>query len=98
MNHRIPVRKRVKTSRLVRVLFQAKGGVQKCKKEENPGLEKELSDQEEKSRRRAHIQEVTSMDLPMDWENVFNADPRSQGVHTDSIPDALVICLTTLEI
>lgn len=46
--------------------------------------------------REEHIQEVTSMDLPMDWENVFNTDPRAQGIHTDSIPDALVICLTTL--
>ena len=44
----------------------------------------------------AHIQEVTSMDLPMDWDNVFDTDERTRGVHTDSIPDALVMSLTTL--
>ena len=44
----------------------------------------------------AHIQEVTSMDLPMDWDNVFDTDERTRGVHTDNIPDALVMSLTTL--
>ena len=51
---------------------------------------------EEKERKEAHIQEVTCMDLPLDWNNVFNSDVRTQGVHTDSIPDALIISLTTL--
>ena len=32
----------------------------------------------------------------MDWENIFERDIRSQGVHFDRIPDALVHCLTTL--
>ena len=44
----------------------------------------------------AHIQEVTSMELPLDWDNVFDTDERTSGVHTDSIPDALVMSLTTL--
>ncbi|MBQ8041664.1 MAG: DEAD/DEAH box helicase family protein [Lachnospiraceae bacterium] len=43
-----------------------------------------------------HIQEVTCMDLPMDWNNVFDTDVRTQGVHIDSISDALVHCLSTL--
>lgn len=51
---------------------------------------------EEEQRRNAHVQEVTCMDLPMDWENVFNADERARGIHTDSISDALVMSLTTL--
>ena len=70
------------------------------------GLQKELADaverkKEERARKKeeekkTHIEEVTCMDLPMDWENVFNTDERTRGVHTDSIPDALVMSLTTL--
>ena len=52
------------------------------------GVSKETAD--------AHVEEVTCMDLPMDWENVFSTDERTRGVHTDSIPDALVMSLTTL--
>ena len=44
----------------------------------------------------AHIDSVTSMELPLDWENIFNSDERTQGVHLDNIPDALVKCLTEL--
>lgn len=67
------------------------------KKEENRKREEaERKAREEKERKEAHIREVTCMDLPLDWNNVFNADVRTQGVHTDSIPDALVISLTTL--
>lgn len=32
----------------------------------------------------------------MDWNNIFNFDIRTQGVHTDSIPDALIMSLSTL--
>ena len=51
---------------------------------------------EEKERKEAHIREVTCMDLPLDWNNIFDSDIRAQGIHTDSIPDALIISLTTL--
>ena len=40
--------------------------------------------------------EVNSMDLPLDWETVFLGDARTQGVHADSIPDALVLSLSNL--
>ncbi len=43
-----------------------------------------------------HVAEVTCMDLPLDWENFFAGDERAAGVHTESIPDALIICLNTL--
>ncbi|MCR5339053.1 MAG: DEAD/DEAH box helicase family protein, partial [Lachnospiraceae bacterium] len=43
-----------------------------------------------------HVQEVTCMDLPMDWDNVFDQDDRTKDVHFDSIPDALIHCLITL--
>ena len=51
---------------------------------------------EEKAQKEAHVREVTCMDLPLDWENVFNQDVRTQGVHADSISDGLVYSLSNL--
>lgn len=70
-------------------------------REENERRRREVEEaerkaREEKARQDAHIQEVTCMDLPLDWNNVFNSDVRTQGVHTDSISDALILCLSTL--
>ena len=42
------------------------------------------------------IREVTSMDLSLDCNNVFNTDIQTQSVYSDSIPDALIISLATL--
>ncbi len=44
----------------------------------------------------AHIEEVTSMELPLDWENAFAEDSRAEGIHTDSIADGLVLCLNNI--
>lgn len=71
-----------------RGLIKAKGNAEKREKEEAARRKEEAE--------KARIGEITSMDLPMSWENVFNTDERTQGVHTDSIPDALVMSLTTL--
>lgn len=53
-------------------------------------------EQEEKEREQARVEQVTSMDLPMDWSNLFDTDPRTQGVHTESISDGLILSLTNL--
>ena len=58
--------------------------------------EKEEAERQVEEAKKTHIEEVTCMDLPMSWENVFNTDERTQGVHTDSIPDALIMSMTTL--
>ena len=58
--------------------------------------EAERKAREEKERTEAHVREVTCMDLPLDWDNIFNSDVRTQGVHTESIPDALIMSLNTL--
>lgn len=58
--------------------------------------EKERKEREERERQEKHIEEVTCMDLSLDWENVFIGDERTKGVHVDNIPDALVMSLTTL--
>ena len=71
------------------------------KQEEEMRLQREKEEAERKAReaeeqKAAHIQEVTCMDLPLDWNNLFNSDERTRGVHVDSIPDALIHSLTTL--
>ncbi len=71
------------------------------KREENERkkrLEEERKERErlKEEKRQAHIEKVTCMDLPLDWENIFNSDSRTQGVHTDSISDGLIMSLTTL--
>ncbi len=69
------------------------------KKEEKERIEREEAKkraEEEKRRYNDRITEVTSMELPLDWENAFSGDSRTEGVHTDSISDALILSLTQL--
>ena len=54
------------------------------------------SERKRKERHNAHVAEVTCMDLPLSWDNAFCADERARGIHTESIPDALIISQTTL--
>ena len=80
-------------------LKQAKQSAQKREQEEQrrqaeiAARQKEL---EEKKQQKAHVDEVTSMDLPLDWENMFAGDTRTEGVHADSIPDGLILSLSNL--
>ncbi len=80
-------------------LRAAKRIAEKHEENERRRREKEESERkarEEKERKEAHIKEVTSMDLPLDWENAFNQDVRTQGVHADSIFDGLIYSLSNL--
>ena len=80
-------------------LRAAKHIAEKHEENERRRREKEESERkarEEKERKEAHIREVTSMDLPLDWENAFNQDVRTQGVHADSISDGLIYSLSNL--
>lgn len=49
-----------------------------------------------KAAKEQYIQQITSMDLPLDWENLFAGDPAVAGVHADSIPDGLILSLANL--
>ena len=80
-------------------LGAAKRIAEKHEENERRRIEKEEAERkayEEKKRKAAHIREVTCMDLPPDWNNIFNSDVRTRGVHTESIPDALIMSLNTL--
>ena len=71
---------------------------------EREAEEKRRRREEEKARKEAerrqqwenHVEEVTCMELPLDWTNVFDSDIRTRDVHTESIPDALIYCLANL--
>lgn len=69
---------------------------EKAEKQNRERQERERKVREEQEKKESHIREVTCMDLPLDWENVFNSDARTQGLHIESVPDALVLSLTTL--
>ena len=80
-------------------LQKAKSFAQKREKADRERREREetrLREEEKKRQKDAHIQEVTSMDLPLDWGNAFNQDVRTQGVHADSISDGLILSLSNL--
>lgn len=80
-------------------LRKAKLGAERREEREQYRKEKREAERkaaEEKAKKEAHVREVTSMDLPLDWENVFNRDVRAQGVHVDSISDGLVYSLSNL--
>ena len=73
----------------------------KKEKEEQRRRQKEREEakrkaEEERQRKEKHIQQVTSMDLPMDWDNVFNHDSRTEGVFAESISDGLIKSLCNL--
>ena len=42
------------------------------------------------------IEEITSMDLPLDFENLWSMDDRTQGVFTDSVDNGLILSLSNL--
>ena len=80
-------------------LREAKHYAEKREEKERIRKEKEEAERkarEEKERKDAHVREVTCMDLPLDWDNVFNSDQRTAGVHIDSISDGLILSLANL--
>lgn len=80
-------------------LKRAKSDAQNREKQEQRRKEQEEKERKEREIREQeakHVQEVTCMDLPLDWNNYFDADERVQGVHIDSISDGLILCLNTL--
>lgn len=87
---------------LLEMMGMLKNKLQKVRQEEEE--EKERLKEEEERRKAEekqkahdqHVEAVTCMDLPMDWDNLFETDSRSNGVHFDRVSDALIKSLTTL--
>ena len=73
-------------------LKEAKEEEARKKREEEKRKEEIKNRLKEKER----IKNVTSMDLPLDWENVFSSSEIAAGVHAESVSDALILCLNAL--
>ncbi len=58
--------------------------------------EKKRKAEAERQKEASRIEDITSMELPLDWENIFDTDERTEGVHADSISDALIMSLSNL--
>ena len=59
-------------------------------------LEEERQRIEAERKHNEHVKNVTSMELSLDWNNVFNNSPLTEGVYAESIPDGYVKCLNNL--
>ena len=58
--------------------------------------EKRAADATPKSSSELHVEEITSMDLPTDFENVFALDERAAGVHAQDADTGLILSLSNL--
>lgn len=58
--------------------------------------ERQRREEEERRQQEEHVRQVTSMDLPLDWENLFAGDARAEGIHAESISDGLILSLSNL--
>lgn len=74
----------------------------KAKKREKDEAKRKASEEQERRKREkrekheANASAVTSMNLPVNWENAFFGDVRTAEVHADSISDGLVLSLANL--
>ena len=69
---------------------------EKAERQRREREERERREREEREQKEAHIREVTCMDLPLDWNNAFQSDIRTQGAHVECVSDGLVWSLNTL--
>ena len=88
----------VSSEDISKIIVELQKAKQKAKKREQALKieEQKRREREAQAEKEAHIKEVTCMDLPLDWENAFSGDARTQGVHTESISDALIMSLSNL--
>ncbi|MBQ6570169.1 MAG: DEAD/DEAH box helicase family protein [Clostridia bacterium] len=78
---------------------RAKEEAQKREKEELEKKKRKLERQkkaEEERNNKEHARQVTSMDLPLTWENAFASDSRASGIHAESPADGLWLSLENL--
>ena len=68
----------------------------RAEKEQQEQKERKAQEERERLAKEAHdrhIHEITSMELPMDWENFYATDEETAAVQVESIPDGFVKCL-----
>ncbi|MCD8207976.1 MAG: DEAD/DEAH box helicase family protein, partial [Bacteroidales bacterium] len=85
--------KHASTAELEELLAQIQEMKEKAAAREEAERQKQLQKEREE---REHAREVTSMELPLDWENAFAADERAKGLHADNPEDGLMLSLSNL--
>ena len=75
----------------------SKAHTQLKKKEEYEEKQRKIEEKKRlEEREKERIDNVTSMDLPLDYENVFGDDARAKNVNVESVSDGLVASLNVL--
>ena len=69
------------------VLYETEAKAEKEREKQNEELREKMAQT---------VCDLSTMELPLDYENLFDGDDRAKNVHTDSIPDALVLSLHNL--
>lgn len=69
---------------------------EKARKEAELALQEEYERQEKEKAHQREVAQITSMDLPLDWENLFHNDRRALGVCAAGPADALLLSLDNL--
>jgi len=69
------------------VLYETEAKAEKEREKQNEELREKMAQT---------VCDSSTMELPLDYENLFDGDDRAKNVHTDSIPDALVLSLHNL--
>ena len=75
-------------------LHKAKKGYEKGIQEIERIRQEELERQHQEEQ--ARLCRITSMEIPMDWENSFLSDQRAEGIQAESAGDGLILSLTNL--
>lgn len=85
----------------IEMLTDEKDKLKKIEIARQKAIEEAEKKRKEKERReqeahRREVAQVTSMELPLDWENLFHNDTRAMGIHAESPSDALLLSLNNL--
>ncbi len=86
-------------SEMLKKLETAKNDAQKREEDEKRRKKEEEAKRrqaEKEERDRRHVEKVTSMDLPLTWENAFASDDRTAGIHAETPGDGLWLSLENL--
>lgn len=69
---------------------------EKAEEKERKRREEERKRQEEERKERERIENVTCMELPLDYQNLYEMDPNAMDVKVDNASDALIASLNNL--
>lgn len=82
---------------LIEMLQKTKQDIIKKEREEKKiAEEKRKAEEERKRAEEDHVKNITSMELPLDWSNVYDLDEKTSEIHAESAGDGLIYSLKNL--